>query len=290
MPVHNGAQHIVKTLDSIRKQTYSNWEVILVNDCSTDDTIKLVSQFSGKVSNPIKIITNKINRGVSFSRNVAVANASGTWIAMLDSDDIWLPNHLETLINEIEKSSEFSVIYSGCVVFQDDIKNIITKQEVSTVMLRNFKISLFTHRIGINSSTSFIKKESWDNVGGMIQDINFGEEMELFIRLARMGAKFKFTHQHTTLYRKYSNSSAASNNSIKMAFAGIQIFEKHFDWDAIPLKIRANELANAHLSYARLIRQNDIKMSSKHSLKALKIKMSAKNAFYFLVFRFLSLK
>jgi teichuronic acid biosynthesis glycosyltransferase TuaG len=290
IPAYNACDFLLETLESVKKQTYSNWEIVLVNDCSTDNSIELVNQFSKSVSNPVKLITNETNSGVSVSRNVAVANASGSWLALLDSDDVWLPDHLETLMIEVAKESELELVYSGCLVFLDDVHNIIFKQEISEDMLNNFNTSLFTHQIGINPCTVIIKKQSWKKSGGMIQGLNFGEEMQLFIRLARMGGKFKFSQNHTALYRKHSNASAASNNAAKMALASIYIYEKHFDWEAIPLKTRRYQLSNAHLSYARLIRHNDKKKAAQYALKAFKIKKSIKNLCYLLPISLAALK
>lgn len=289
MPAYNASKHIAETLDSIKNQTYTNWEIILVNDCSKDNTIELVNKFSESVDNPVKVITNETNSGVSFSRNVAVANASGSWLALLDSDDVWLPNHLETLMNEVTKDSELSFVYAGCLVFLDDVKNIIFKQQITQLMLDNFNVSLFTHQIGINPCTVMLHKNSWDAAGGMVRDLNHAEDKDLFLRIAKKGMKFKFTNEYTALYRKHSDAFGASNNNSKMALGSVYVYEKHFDWEAIPLKTRINKLSDAYLSYARLIRRNDLKAAVKYSLKAFKIKKSLKNSFYFLALRVLSL-
>lgn len=273
IPAYNASGHIGETLDSVKKQTYTNWEIILVNDCSTDHTVNLVKQFAEQVSSTIKVITNETNSGVSVSRNVAVANASGSWLALLDSDDVWLPNHLETLVNEVVKESGLNIVYSGFQAFLDDVNNIIFKQEISKDIIDNFNVSLYTHQIGITSSTALIEKKAWNNVGGMIKGLNYCEEMELFIRLAKVGAKFKFSGLHTTLYRKHSNAGSASDNPAKMALGTLYIYEKHFDWKEILLKKRIELLFNAHITYARLIWRNDVKSGIKHILKALKVKI-----------------
>jgi glycosyltransferase involved in cell wall biosynthesis len=289
IPAYNASKFLLETLVSVRNQTYTNWEIILVNDCSQDNTIELVHKFSGEVSNPVKLITNTTNSGVSISRNVAVANASGDLLALLDSDDLWLPNHLETLIDEVSKDSRNIMAYSGCLVFLDNVNNIIQRQEISEKMLNNFNVSLYTHQIGINPCTVLLYKKYWDLIGGMIQEVHPAEDKDLFISLAKLGSKIVYTGKHTSLYRKHSNASAASNNASKMALAEIYIYEKHFDWESIPLKIRVNQLSTAYLSYARLIRRNDVKSAVQYSLKGLKIKKSVKNVSYFVAFTLLSL-
>jgi glycosyltransferase involved in cell wall biosynthesis len=272
IPAHNASKHIIETLISIKEQTYTNWEIILVNDCSTDNTVKLVKKFSAQISNSVTLITNEINSGVSVSRNVAVENASGSWLALLDSDDIWLSNHLETLINEVNKDSQVDVVFSGFQAFLDVVDNVLFKQEILKDMLENFNISLYSHLIGITSSTALINKSSWNNIGGMIKGLNYCEEMELFIRLAKAGAKFKFSGFHSTLYRKHRNSSSASDNPVKMALGTLYIYQKHFDWEKISIRMRINLLSKAHLTFARLVWRADIKSGLIHGLKSLKIK------------------
>jgi len=272
IPAYNASTYIFETLDSIRKQTYTNWEIILVDDCSTDNTVKLVKKFLAQISNSVTLITNETNSGVSVSRNVAVANASGSWLALLDSDDIWLSNHLATLINEVNKDSQVDVVFSGFQAFLDNVDNVLFKQEIREDMFEKFNISLYSHIIGITSSTALINKNSWNNIGGMIKGLNYCEEMELFIRLAKEGAKFKFSGFYSLLYRKHRNSSSASDNPGKMALGTLYIYQKHFDWEEISIRMRINLLSKAHLTFARLIWHDDLKSGIIHGLKAIKIK------------------
>lgn len=289
IPAYNASEFILETLESVKYQTYTNWEIILVNDCSTDNTIEIVNQFSEEVTNEVKIFTNKKNSGVSISRNNAVIEATGDWLALLDSDDLWLPTHLEKLINTISKDSKIKMAYSGCLVFMDNVDDIIFKQEINDKMLSNFNVSLFTHQIGINPCTAIIERKAWEALGGMIQEVHPAEDKEFFFRLAKFGNRFAFSGEHTALYRKHSNESAASNNTAKMLLATINIFEKHFDWKEIPLKIRKDQLANAYLSYARLIHKKDINSAKQYSFKAFNVKKSFINGSYFVAFKISSI-
>jgi glycosyltransferase involved in cell wall biosynthesis len=95
MPSYNTAQYIVETIQSVINQTYQNWELIIVDDCSTDDTDIVV----GKIKDPrIKYIKNQRNSGAAVSRNRALRMANGRWVAFLDSDDLWKPEKLEKQI------------------------------------------------------------------------------------------------------------------------------------------------------------------------------------------------
>lgn len=92
-PSYNTAKFIAETIDSVRLQTYSNWEMIIVDDCSTDDTDTVVARYLGDIR--IKYFKNKKNSGAAVSRNKALREAKGRWIAFLDSDDLWQPDKLE---------------------------------------------------------------------------------------------------------------------------------------------------------------------------------------------------
>lgn len=86
MPNYNSAKYLQDTIGSVIAQTYSNWELLFVDDCSTDDSIKIVESFCDP---RIKIFKNEVNSGAAVSRNYALRQAQGRWIAFLDSDDLW---------------------------------------------------------------------------------------------------------------------------------------------------------------------------------------------------------
>lgn len=95
MPSYNTAQYITETIQSVIDQTYHNWELIIVDDCSTDNTDIVV----GKIKDPrIRYIKNEKNSGAAVSRNRALREANGRWVAFLDSDDLWKPEKLEKQI------------------------------------------------------------------------------------------------------------------------------------------------------------------------------------------------
>ena len=100
MPSYNTAKFISKTIESVLEQTYKNWELLIVDDCSTDNTDEIVSKYD---DDRIIYLKNKKNSGAAVSRNKALKNAKGKWIAFLDSDDLWYPTKLEEQIKYIEK-------------------------------------------------------------------------------------------------------------------------------------------------------------------------------------------
>lgn len=97
MPSYNTGKFIEQTIKSVLAQTYTNWELILVDDCSTDNTDDVVAAFLNDTR--IHYIKNEKNSGAAVSRNRALREAKGKWIAFLDSDDLWMPGKLEKQIS-----------------------------------------------------------------------------------------------------------------------------------------------------------------------------------------------
>ncbi|MCR5405090.1 MAG: glycosyltransferase [Butyrivibrio sp.] len=100
MPSYNTGKFIKESIESVLKQTYTNWELLIVDDCSTDNTDKVVEPFLS--DERIKYFKNEKNSGAAVSRNKALREAKGRWIAFLDSDDLWLPEKLEKQIKFME--------------------------------------------------------------------------------------------------------------------------------------------------------------------------------------------
>lgn len=101
MPSWNTARFIGKSIESVLNQTYKKWELIIVDDCSTDDTDEIVTKYSDE---RIKYIKNEANVGAALTRNCAIKEAKGEWIAFLDSDDLWSPEKLERQIKFMQEN------------------------------------------------------------------------------------------------------------------------------------------------------------------------------------------
>ena len=101
MPSYNTAKYIAESINTVLAQTYTDWELLIVDDCSTDNTDEVVSKFL-KQDSRIKYIKNDCNSGAAVSRNRALRDAKGKWIAFLDSDDLWMPEKLYKQIQFME--------------------------------------------------------------------------------------------------------------------------------------------------------------------------------------------
>lgn len=126
MPSYNTGRYISETIESVLAQTYINWELVIVDDCSTDDTDDVVKQFLE--DNRIRYIKNEKNSGAAVSRNRALREARGKWIAFLDSDDLWEPEKLEKQISFMVRN-QYHFSYTSYCEIDDQSRpngNVIT--------------------------------------------------------------------------------------------------------------------------------------------------------------------
>ena len=127
MPSYNCGKYVEETICSVQAQTYRNWEIIFVDDCSADETIKVVSEMQEQDSR-IRLFQNEKNSGAAVSRNRALREARGRWIAFLDSDDLWEPTKLEKQVKFMEANG-YAFSYTG---YQEiDSEGALTGVEVS---------------------------------------------------------------------------------------------------------------------------------------------------------------
>lgn len=120
MPSYNTAKYIEETLNSVLKQTYSNWELIIVDDCSSDNTDEIVAKFDDK---RIIYLKNDKNFGAAMSRNRALKEANGKYIAFLDSDDLWMPDKLEKQIQYM-KEHNYDFTYTNYEEIDENSKSL----------------------------------------------------------------------------------------------------------------------------------------------------------------------
>lgn len=134
MPSYNTGQYIADSIKSIQNQTYKNWELIIVDDCSTDNSLEVIRSFSEP---RIRLLQNKKNSGAAISRNYALREAKGKWIAFLDSDDTWAPEKLEKQIQFMEKNNysftftDYRICLNGeWMPYVNTGPNVVTKKKM----------------------------------------------------------------------------------------------------------------------------------------------------------------
>ena len=148
LPNFNSAKHIASTINSIKNQSYKNWHLIIVDDCSNVDTKKILNKFNK--NKKIKIFWLKKNKGAAYCRNLAIKKSESEYLAFIDSDDIWEKNKLKLQLNYMEKNN-FSFTYTYYKTFGLKLKKIKTPAK--------FNFDNFTKNTSIATSTMILKRK-----------------------------------------------------------------------------------------------------------------------------------
>lgn len=123
MPAYNAEKYISEAIESVLAQTYDDWELLVINDCSTDNT-QLIAENYARIDNRVRILNNEVNKGVAGTRNVGIDNATTEWVAFLDSDDMWSADKLEKQLAFIENHSEAKLVFTASAFISEEGQSI----------------------------------------------------------------------------------------------------------------------------------------------------------------------
>jgi len=185
IPLYNKEKYIFKTLNSILSQDFKNFEVIIVDDGSTDSSLEIISEFK---DDRIKVISVN-NGGVSSARNLGIKQAKYSWIALLDADDFWDKSYLTQSMKIVKRFPEIKIVATNYYkVFPS--KSIISHNSRDGFVMNYFDFPCIT------SSSVIIKKDVFDSVGLFDTRLKYGEDQHLWFRIA---AAFKVYYNDSPL-------------------------------------------------------------------------------------------
>jgi len=216
VPTYNRASKIKRLLDCLKTQIYKNFEVIICDDGSSDNTREVVKSFSDLLE--IVYIYNPNWGGPAKPRNIGINNSKFDWICFLDSDDIWLDTKLYYCYLEICQNSNVDFIYHNMNVISNEIKTkkIIGKYIPDNRMNKNF-LNLIYNGNKIALSTAVIKKKFLITANFFTEEKRFIgiEDFDLYLKLALMNINFKYINK--TLGYYYISNDNISNDELKQA-------------------------------------------------------------------------
>lgn len=182
IPLYNKEKYISNAIKSILNQTFTDFEVLIVNDCSTDNSIQIATEFE---SEKIRIIHHEKNKGLAATRNTGIKNAKSNYVAFLDADDLWKPHFLEKIFNLIQNFSEarifgtnYEEIWDETIKMPHNNSDSLPKDFVG--YLNFFKINI---KQGIyNHGSVCIHKEVFEKVGYYNENIQLSQDLDFNIR------------------------------------------------------------------------------------------------------------
>lgn len=286
MPAYNAVSFIEESLESVKNQTYTDWELIVIEDGSDDGTKVIVDKFKTDVNQQVVYHRNKVNKGLPATRNVAASIARGDWYALLDSDDIWHKDHLLSLITTSEKNTNCDLIYSSHYCFSETVQQLV-KDNNTKKKAENIPTSIIKGYI-IQPSGILVSSKSFLSVGGFDESFRYVEDINFWFKLLKQGYTFKLANDITLYYRQ--NPDGLSRNQFKMSYYLAKAFDQAIDWDAIPKKLRYSQISKKWIIAARTLRKNENKLAKIAIKKAVKYNLSIYTLFYLVLIYFTGLK
>lgn len=202
LPVYNGAKYISQSVESVISQTYQDWELIIVNDCSTDNTSDIIQKYADK-DNRIKIINNDTNQKLPMSLNIGFRKASGQYFTWTSDDNLFKPNALSYMVDFLDKNTEFDFINCLFDIITEDGSVIGTSQD--WYRARNIQELMYYNNIG---ACFLYRSSAARKVGEYDTETFLAEDYDYWMRMAAIGDIY-FSDQNLYKYRVHSKSLTA---------------------------------------------------------------------------------
>ena len=235
IPTYNSSRFLGYSLTSILKQTYKDWEIIVVDDASQDDTNLIVEKFieENNLNNRLNYCRHEKNRGVSAAKNTGIKAAKGELISFLDADDIWYPYKLERVINIFSKFPEIDLVchneflsVNGAVKQKLDYSKKAARvnlRDNEQVYKKLFLVN-FLSTSAVTVKKRCLERELFD------ETLIVAEDYDLWLRLSRR-CKFYFHDEYLGEYRKIIDNSCSLSSDIKRMYKdAIKVLNKNRKW------------------------------------------------------------
>jgi teichuronic acid biosynthesis glycosyltransferase TuaG len=206
-PSYNSEKFIGEAIQSVLNQTYANWEMIIVDDCSTDNTLKLIHEYLKKDAR-IKLFENGLNCGAAVCRNIGLENATGRFIAFIDSDDLWISNKLELQLNFM-LNNNYEISFTNYELVDESSKSL--NKSVNSVLKVDYRGYLKNTIIGM--STSMIDSSKT----GVFKFTNLRTRQDTYLWISLLKKGFNAYGIDSTLAKYRVRKDSISANKISAA-------------------------------------------------------------------------
>jgi glycosyltransferase involved in cell wall biosynthesis len=221
IPAYNAIRYIAETMETVITQTYQDFEVLIVNDGSTDDTPNWVSQFCQQEAK-VRMIS-QVNKGLPGARNTGIKESRGEYIAILDADDLWEPTKLQKQVDSLDSHPEAGLCYTWTALADSEGKatgRVVTSHAEGKVWQQLTEINFVCC-----GSTPMIRRHCFETVGFFAEDLLFSEDWDMWLRIA---AKYPFVVVKEPLIRYRQHSNNMTKNCQKMLETSRVLIERNF--------------------------------------------------------------
>lgn len=220
VPTYNRSGLVGRAIRSVLAQSFQDWEMLVIDDASEDDTEEVVAGFS---DSRIRYIQHATNQGGSAARNTGIREARGTYIAFLDSDDTWLPSKLELQVKAFSKSdTSVGLIYTGMIHKHENGES----SKYPPRFRGNLTHNLLTRNVIGSTSTAIIRGDVFERVGGFDPGLPARQDVDLWLRIACC-YRIDFVDECLTIIHKEQRPDRLSLNGWGRCKGYVSFYNKH---------------------------------------------------------------
>jgi glycosyltransferase involved in cell wall biosynthesis len=226
IPVYNGERYLRQAVESALTQNYTDVEIIVVNDGSTDESGQIANELAIEFPQQVKTV-HQANSGLVGARNTAIAHATGELFALLDSDDIWLPNHISESVAVFEKERAVGLVHANIILINSNghVLHTPNNRRWSTGQQEAWQ-QIFLRNEHVSCATAVFRRSVIERIGGFDTDFNrLGcEDRDMWLRISAVSN----VHYIDAVHAKYRiHESNMSKGIDKMHQARMKLINKH---------------------------------------------------------------
>lgn len=242
IPTYNNQAYLAEAIDSVLSQTYPFYEIIVIDDGSTDNTQEILKTYKDRI-----FTVYQKNQGVSVARNRGLEIAQGQFIAFLDGDDYFLPYKLATQLTVFEKNPHLGIVHSGWYMVTETGE--ILAHQKPWYELRELDLKAWVLWRAVLPSAMMIRREWLEKVGGFQPGLAYAEDVELIVRLAQAGCQAIWLEKITVNYRLHQTNATTASKTPLQAQCFDQFYNQFFSQPNLPPEIRQIESRSRYNYY-----------------------------------------
>ncbi|MCX5873490.1 MAG: glycosyltransferase, partial [Deltaproteobacteria bacterium] len=237
IPTYNRLELLMATIESVRNQTFRDFEIIVVNDGSSDGTAEWLQEQSDLIH------VDQTNSGIAASRNKGISVSNGEWLAFLDHDDIWALDKLQTQVDFVRANPDVGMVAAKHVRLG---KKISTRGPMKWIRGDLF-VKVFSKSF-IHTSSVVIRKEVLELIGGFPTKYRFADEFDVWLKIAK-DYEIAYVDKPLVFIRFYESNT--SHNRVGVRSDTYEILMSNYDPDRIPRDIFLKTLSDHDISFGR---------------------------------------
>ncbi len=219
LPVYNGEKYLRESIDSIISQTFTEWELIIVDDCSTDKTFSIVCEYE-KIDSRIRVIHNTENKKLPSSLNIGFSHAQGKYFTWTSDDNRYLSNALYAMYNFLESNKKYSMVCTSMLMVDEEKGRIVEapRYDNETIKIKNVVGACFLYKESVR-----------EIIGNYSTELIYVEDYDYWLRVLMSGLKIGFLDGCYYIFRYHTNSLSATKKEVVLRKL-VELYHNNLHW------------------------------------------------------------